>query len=60
MNMFRLLYPLTPPVYHLLELLELATGEKPVRKMPARGFQLVAAGLESVARDGFSFARTRI
>ena len=60
MNMFRLLYPWTPPVYHLLELLELATGEKPVRKMPARGFQLVAAGLESVARDGFSFARTRI
>ena len=60
MNMFRLLYPLTPPVYHLLELLELASGEKPVRKMPARGFQLVAAAVEAAARDGFSFSRVSI
>jgi len=52
MNMFRLVYPQAPPVYHLLELLQLSTFERPRRKLPARSAQLLAAAVESAARDG--------
>jgi Fe-S oxidoreductase len=60
MNMFRLLYPLQPPVYHLLELLQEACGEEPARQMPSRALQLVACAVEATARDGFRFGRTRV
>lgn len=60
MNMFRLVYPLQPPVYHLLELIQLAAGEEPLRQVPARSLQLLAAAVESTARDGFHFGRTHI
>jgi Fe-S oxidoreductase len=60
MNMFRLLYPLQPPVYHLLEMVQESTGEEPARRMPSRAFQLVACALEATARDGFSFGRTHL
>jgi Fe-S oxidoreductase len=58
MNMLRLVYPAQPPVFHLLELLQLATGEEPRRKLPARSMQLVASAVEAAARDGFRFGRT--
>lgn len=60
MNMFRVIHPQAPPVYHLLEILELASGGSPVRKMPARAFQLLAAATEAAARDGFNFSRVHI
>ncbi len=59
MNMFRLLYPWTPPVYHLLELLQFASGEKPNRQVPARSAQLVAAAVESTAIDYLSRGSAR-
>ena len=49
MNMFRMVYPLAPPVYHLVELVQLSTGERPQRKVPARGAQLLAAAVEATA-----------
>ncbi|PKQ27451.1 MAG: hypothetical protein CVT63_07930 [Candidatus Anoxymicrobium japonicum] len=55
MNMFRPFSPRMSPVYHLTELILLATGEKPVRKVPWRSLQLFAAALEATARDGFRF-----
>ncbi len=60
MNMFRMLYPLQPPVYHLLELVQIAAGERPSRKQPARSFQLLASAVEATARDGFRFGRIHI
>lgn len=47
MNMMRLTYPQATPVYHLVELIQMATGEKPVRKIGRRRFAIVAAALES-------------
>ncbi|MHB8895063.1 MAG: (Fe-S)-binding protein [Candidatus Geothermincolia bacterium] len=60
MNMFRLVYPFQPPVYHLVELLQIATGEQPLRQVPARSVQLLASALEASARDGFRLGRTHI
>ena len=60
MNMFRLVYPQAPPVYHLLELVQLSTFEKPQRKVPVRSAQLLAAAVEATARDGFSFGRINL
>jgi Fe-S oxidoreductase len=60
MNMFRLLYPQAPPVYHLLELLQMSVFEKPERKVPTRSLQLVASAVEATALDGFRFGRTHL
>jgi len=57
MNIARLIYSITPPVFHLIELVELSSGGIPKRKMPARAFQLIAAGAESLTRDGFKLRR---
>jgi len=58
--MFRLVYPQAPPVYHLLELLQLSTFERPQRRVPARSAQLMAAAVEAAARDGFKLTRIQI
>jgi Fe-S oxidoreductase len=55
MNMFRLLHPAAPPVYHLLELVQIAAGEKPRRKTTTRSAQLLASAVEAAARDRFRF-----
>lgn len=55
MNMFRLAYPFAPPVFHLIELLQLACGENPRRQMPSRAMQLLLAATEATARDGIEF-----
>ncbi len=60
MNMFRLVYPWMPPVYHLLELMQLSTGEKPRRRVPSRGVQHLASSVEAAARDGFRFGRVHL
>jgi Fe-S oxidoreductase len=60
MNMFRMVYPLQPPVWHLLELLEQATGEEPPRRQPARSVQLLVSAVEAAARDGFRFGRIKV
>ena len=60
MNMFSLACPRTPPIYHLVELLQLASGEQPERRMPARSLQLAAAAVEAAARDRFRFGRVHI
>ena len=60
MNMFRMVYPVQPPVWHLLELLEQATGAEPLRRQPVRSVQLLASAVESAARDRFRFSRTHV
>lgn len=60
MNMFRLVYPFQPPVYHLVELLEISLGAEPRRQVPARSLQLLASAVETTARDGFRFGRVQV
>ena len=48
MNLMRLTYPPALQVYHLMELVQLATGEKPDRKINSRRLAIIAAALESV------------
>lgn len=60
MNMFRLIDPLSPPVYHLVEVLQLASGEQPRRRMPVRAIQHLASAAEAAARDGFRFEKARL
>jgi Fe-S oxidoreductase len=55
MNMFRLVHPLAPPVFHLLELLQIASGELPVRRIPARPIELLLAATDATLRDGVRF-----
>ncbi|MBU4302128.1 MAG: (Fe-S)-binding protein [Actinobacteria bacterium] len=59
MNMFRLFYPIAPPVYQLVELMQTATGEVSNR-LPARPAQLLIAATEASVRDGFSFRRVKV
>ena len=60
MNMFRLLYPFAPPVYQLVELLQMATGEVPNRQIPSRPIQLLLSATEASVRDGFKFTRVKV
>ena len=60
MNMFRLVNPVAPPVYHIVELVQIAAGEKPRRKVLARGVQLLASAVEASARDGLSFGEVHL
>lgn len=60
MNMFRLLYPVAPPIYQLVELLQMASGEKPNRQVPRRSAQLLLAASEASLRDGFKFSRVKV
>ncbi|MFH1148937.1 MAG: (Fe-S)-binding protein [Actinomycetota bacterium] len=60
MNLFRLVYPRMQPVYHLVELVQSATGETPERRMPARAIQHLASAFEAAARDGFRFGNVRV
>ncbi len=48
MNMMRMLSPGSPPVYHFVELIQMAMGEKPVRKINSRRYAIVLAALEAV------------
>lgn len=43
-----------PPIYHLLELVQLATGEEPVRRQHARSWQILRAGLGLLGSQGLS------
>jgi len=47
--------PLAPPVFHLLELLQIASGELPVRRIPARPIELLLAATDATLRDGVRF-----
>ncbi|MDD5747442.1 MAG: (Fe-S)-binding protein [Actinomycetota bacterium] len=60
LNMFRLAYPFTPPIFHLVEILELAGGMTSKRRMPARAAQLLAAASGSLFLDGFRFRKVHL
>jgi hypothetical protein len=47
-------------VYHIVELVQIAAGEKPRRKVLARGVQLLASAVEASARDGLSFGEVHL
>lgn len=55
MNMFRLLYPMAPPVYHLVELLEMSAGCARPRGTVRHAARLLSSAVEATARDRFSF-----
>jgi len=57
-NMFRIVYPVAPRVTHLVEAIQEASGEQPVRRMPRRAFDLLLAASEATARGLVSKATT--
>ncbi len=60
LNMMRMLSPRTLPVYHLVELVQVAMGEKPVRKIGWRRVAIFIAALEAVGFDLFRRARVKL
>lgn len=51
MNMIKLAYPVTPPVYHMVELVQKAMGEKPERRIGLRRIEILMAAAEAVGLD---------
>lgn len=60
MNMMRMLSPTSLPVYHLVELVQKAMGEKPVRKIGSRRFAIVAAAVESAGFELLKRGRVKL
>ncbi|HOO56838.1 MAG TPA: (Fe-S)-binding protein [bacterium] len=51
-------YPGAKPVYHIIELVQMAAGEKPARRAPARGRQMLAGTMINQAPKLLSTGKT--
>ncbi len=41
LSVARKLYPMAPPVYHILDLIQMAIGEQPALRHPERASQMI-------------------
>lgn len=60
MNMMRTLYPFSSPVYHLVELVQIASGETPLRKMNRCRWSIIISALQAARFDLIKTGKIKI